>query len=191
MIFSKTLAVATLASLVTFAQADGLEISNPTEGTTWKVGETVFLQWKGNCASMDGPAAKNVEVNLMLGPASALRFVAKLATIDCSGSNTRKEFTIPTDIVHESGDYALQVLTKAAPSYSNFFTIETAMGRTETGSKTGNDGVVGGTINDGINGASVSKTEAMAHNAAGPSAFKSATISAVVLAGVFIVARVL
>lgn len=126
MIFSKTTAsLATLASMLALAQADMLQISNPTQGTRWKVSETVFLEWKGNCASM-GAAAKNADVDLMTGNSNALRFVAKLASIDCSGSNNRKEFAIPADFVKESGNYSLAVQTVPQLSYSNVFTIESA-----------------------------------------------------------------
>ncbi|KAG0224223.1 hypothetical protein BGW42_005283 [Actinomortierella wolfii] len=116
----------TLASLLASStvSADMLQISNPTQGTVWKVGEIVFLQWSGNCASMGTTAAHQVDVNLMTGDPSALRFVAKLAEIDCSGSNTRKEFVIPADVVRESGKYSLSVQTAPALSYSNVFTID-------------------------------------------------------------------
>ncbi|KAG0016478.1 hypothetical protein BGZ81_011169 [Podila clonocystis] len=137
MIFSKTLAsLTTLASMLVLAQADMLQISNPTQGTRWKVGETVFLEWKGNCASM-GSAAKNADVDLMTGNSNALRFVAKLASIDCSASNNRKEFVIPADVVKESGNYSLAVQTVPQLSYSNVFTIDSAVG--------GDSGETGGT----------------------------------------------
>ncbi|KAF9159439.1 hypothetical protein DFQ26_006518 [Actinomortierella ambigua] len=118
--------LATLASLLASSavSADMLQISNPTQGTVWKVGDTVFLQWSGNCASMGTTAANLVDVNLMTGDPSALRFVAKLADIDCSGVNTRKEFVIPADVVRESGKYSLSVQTSPALSYSNVFTID-------------------------------------------------------------------
>ncbi|KAF9948063.1 hypothetical protein BGZ72_009981 [Mortierella alpina] len=128
MIFKTAATFAALASLMAVAQADMLSISNPTKGTTWKVADTVFLQWKGNCASMGAAAAKSVDVNLMSGPDTALRFVAKLASIDCSGTETRKEFVIPADVVVESGNYSLQVQTEPQLSYSNIFSIETAGG---------------------------------------------------------------
>ncbi|KAF9404201.1 hypothetical protein BGZ94_004312, partial [Podila epigama] len=119
--------LAALASMLALAQADMLQISNPTQGTRWKVGETVFLEWKGNCASM-GASAKNADVDLMTGNSNALRFVAKLASIDCSGSNARKEFIIPADVVKESGNYSLAVQTVPQLSYSNVFTIDAADG---------------------------------------------------------------
>ncbi|KAF9359964.1 hypothetical protein BGX34_008025, partial [Mortierella sp. NVP85] len=162
-------------------------------GTTWKVGENVFLQWKGNCASMGNPAAKAVDVNLMTGPDTALRFVARLASIDCTDTNTRKEFMIPTDVVRETGNNSLQVQTEPQPSYSNVFSIETAAG----GSATGKGGVVIAAA--GANSAFVSETDTPVHkNAADISSISSlkdveltATASAVVLAAVFVAAQVL
>ncbi|KAF9974254.1 hypothetical protein BGZ73_002399 [Actinomortierella ambigua] len=120
------IALSTLATLLASStvSADMLQISNPTQGTVWKVGDTVFLQWSGNCASMGTTSAHMVDVNLMTGDPSALRFVAKLAEIDCSGANTRKEFVIPADVVRESGKYSLSVQTTPALSYSNVFTID-------------------------------------------------------------------
>ncbi|KAF9185405.1 hypothetical protein BGZ51_001061 [Haplosporangium sp. Z 767] len=150
MLFSKS--ITTLAALVTLlavAQADMLSISNPTKGTTWKVGETVFLQWKGNCASMGNPAAKSVDVNLMSGPSTALRFVAKMASIDCSGSETRKEFMIPSEVVTQSGDYSLQVQTEPQLSYSNIFEIETSAGGAASAPGPGGADTGNGDINTG------------------------------------------
>ncbi|KAK3807760.1 MAG: hypothetical protein J3Q66DRAFT_417911 [Benniella sp.] len=167
-----------------------LFISNPTMGTTWKVGENVFLQWKGNCASMGNPAAKAVDVNLMTGPDTALRFVARLASIDCTGTNTRKGFMIPADVVRETGTYSLQVLTEPQPSYSSVFSIETAAG----GSAAAKGGVVNAAA--GANSASVSETDTSGRkNAAGTSLLKNvgltATASTVALAAVFVAAQLL
>lgn len=190
MIFSKTslatslLATATLLS--SFAQADMLLISNPTRGTTWKVGETVFLQWKGTCASMSNPAAKSVDVNLMTGPENTLRFVAKLASIDCSGTNTRKEFIIPANVVAQSGNYSLQVQTGPQLSYSPIFTIEAATGS--------------GTEASTNNGSNLSQTNVGGSNLASGAAStvtpiknkrSTATASAVALAAVLIAAQLL
>ncbi|KAG0331783.1 hypothetical protein BG004_001512 [Podila humilis] len=119
-----------------------LQISNPTQGTRWKVGDTVFLEWKGNCGSM-GAQAKNADVDLMTGSSNALRFVAKLASIDCSGTNNRKEFVIPADVVKESGNYSLAVQTVPQLSYSNVFTID-AIGGGEGGGGGGGAGTPDG-----------------------------------------------
>ncbi|KAF9575314.1 hypothetical protein EC968_003666 [Mortierella alpina] len=165
MIFKTAATFAALASLMAIAQADMLSISNPTKGTTWKVGDTVFLQWKGNCASMGAAAAKSVDVNLMSGPDTALRFVAKLASIDCSGSETRKEFIIPADVVSDTGNYSLQVQTEPQLSYSNIFTIETAGG---SGGKEGNGAGAGAGagVGSGDSGAGTATPEGPAHSSA-------------------------
>ncbi|KAG0043951.1 hypothetical protein BGZ83_010817 [Gryganskiella cystojenkinii] len=195
MMFSKTslttslLAAATLLSSV--AQADMLMISNPTRGTTWKVGETVFLQWKGNCASMGNQAAKSVDVNLMTGPENTLRFVAKLASIDCSGTNTRKEFVIPADVVAQSGNYSLQAQTGPQLSYSPIFTIETAAGEAPvpgSGAGTGDGSNPGQTGAGGVAHANTaSSTSTPIQNKGG----SAATASAVALAAVLIAAQLL
>ncbi|KAF9142268.1 hypothetical protein BG015_000987 [Linnemannia schmuckeri] len=196
MIFSKTVATfATLASMMAFAQADMLSLSNPTSGTIWKVGDTVFLQWKGNCASMGSPAAKTVDVNLMSGPSTALRFVAKLASIDCSNTNTRKEFTIPADLaklVKKDDDYSLQVQTEPQPSYSPTFKIETG-----DDSAAGADGSAGaGDANGG--GSVLAGTDPASHTSGAAGAVSSiknggstATGAAVALAAVLVAAQLL
>ncbi|GJJ72707.1 hypothetical protein EMPS_05065 [Entomortierella parvispora] len=197
MIFTKSTIATTLltvgALMISFAQADSdmLLISNPTLGTTWKVGDEVFLQWKGNCASM-GPAAKSVDVNLMTGPDTALRFVAKLASIDCSGTNTRKSFVIPASDIPQSGKYSLQVLTSPRTSYSNIFTMETATG---SGSETPVAG--NGELNTNLNqGTGQTGTTAYASAAAVLTPMKNnlgstAATSGVALAAVLIAAQLL
>ncbi|KAG0365156.1 hypothetical protein BGZ54_006815 [Gamsiella multidivaricata] len=190
MIFSNaTTSFAALASVMAIAQADMLLISNPTKGTTWKVGETVFLQWKGSCASMGNPGAKSVDVNLMSGPDTALRFVAKLASIDCSGTETRKEFMIPADVVAQSGNYSLQVQTEPQLSYSNSFTIETAAGAASIGAAGGS----GASAADGNSRSSVAGTDVSAHHNASPlkNIASTAMGSAVALVAVFIAAQLL
>ncbi|KAG0327036.1 hypothetical protein BGZ99_008486 [Dissophora globulifera] len=189
MIFSKSFTtLAMLAMMVATAQADMLSISNPTKGTTWKVGETVFLQWKGNCASMGSPAAKSVDVNLMSGPDTALRFVAKLASIDCSGSETRKEFSIPADVVALSGDYSLQVQTEPKTSYSNIFTIQS---KNDSGDVAAN----GAAVPPKPESAAVANTGAGVTSDAATLPLKNvrstATASAVALAAVFVAAQLL
>ncbi|KAG0308856.1 hypothetical protein BGZ98_006502 [Dissophora globulifera] len=187
MIFSKSFTtLAMLAMMAATAQADMLSISNPTKGTTWKVGETVFLQWKGNCASMGSPAAKSVDVNLMSGPDTALRFVAKLASIDCSGSETRKEFSIPADVVALSGDYSLQVQTEPKTSYSNIFTIQS---KNDSGDVAAN----GAATPPKTDSVAVANTGATSDAATLPlkNVRSTATASAVALAAVFVAAQLL
>ncbi|KAF9091185.1 hypothetical protein BGX29_011088 [Mortierella sp. GBA35] len=192
MIFSKTAAtLATLASLMALAQADMLSISNPTMGTTWKVGDTVFLQWKGNCASMGSPAAKSVDVNLMSGPDTALRFVAKLASIDCSSMNNRKEFTIPAELgklVKKDEKYSLQVQTEPQPSYSNSFNFEATDGAA-TGDANGTAADGGASVGGGSDPASHT-------SGSGPASpikngGSTATGAAVALAAVLVAAQLL
>ncbi|KAG0252497.1 hypothetical protein BGZ95_006611 [Linnemannia exigua] len=197
MIFSKTVTtLATLASMMTLAQADMLSISNPTSGTKWKVGDTVFLQWKGNCASMGSPAAKTVDVNLMSGPSTALRFVAKLASIDCSSTNTRKEFTISADLgklVEKETEYSLQVQTEPQPSYSPTFKIDTGDGTDPNGSAgTGAPGDAngGGSV---LAGSDPSSHTSGASSPASPikNGGSMATGAAVALAAVLVAAQLL
>ncbi|KAI1315106.1 hypothetical protein EDD11_001296 [Mortierella claussenii] len=192
--------MAALVSMLSLAQAaDPLAISNPAKGTTWKVNEAVFLQWSGNCASMGSPGAKNVDVNLMTGGSNALRFIKKLATIDCSGTNTRKEFSIPQDAVTTSGSYSLMVQT-TPPSYSNIFTIEAGTDSSTAVSAAGSPSEAG-------TGADASRlpTEGASSKSAktGSGAMDSGTIlplknvkstataSAVALAAVFVAAQLL
>ncbi|KAF8983878.1 hypothetical protein BGZ46_009335 [Entomortierella lignicola] len=108
---------ATLASLV---NADMLQINNPTAGTVWVANVPNFIGWTGNCASMEA-AAKNVTVILNTGPSDAVRYVATLGTLDCSGSNTRTDLTVPSNV--PSGTYSIVVRTDPQLSYTNMFTI--------------------------------------------------------------------
>lgn len=186
-----------MASMMALAQADMLSLSNPTSGTIWKVGDTVFLQWKGNCASMGSPAAKMVDVNLMSGPSTALRFVAKLASIDCSNTNTRKEFTIPADLaklVKKEDDYSLQVQTEPQPSYSPTFKIESGDGTAAAGAD-GSAGAGTGDANGGGSVAAVGDSSSHTSGAAGASPIKNggsmATGAAVALAAVLVAAQLL
>ncbi|KAF9963098.1 hypothetical protein BGZ65_006010 [Modicella reniformis] len=165
--------------MMALARADMLSISSPSKGTTWKVGDTVFLQWKGNCASMGKLSTKKVDVNLMSGPLTALRFVAKLASIDCSGTNTRKEFIVPAE---ESGDYSLQVQTEPQPSYSNIFMIE----------KNGAGGIMKNTASD--DGDSLTEMDLPPYKSDSSSlknVESTATASAVALAVIFVEAQLL
>ncbi|KAH7046144.1 hypothetical protein BKA57DRAFT_465816 [Linnemannia elongata] len=114
---------AATASLLlgTVVSADMLQINNPTDGTVWKTGVPNFVGWTGNCASM-GNDAKAVKVDLVNGPSTAVRYVATLGTLDCSGSNTRADMTVPSTVA--SGEYAIVVRTSPQQSYTNAFKIE-------------------------------------------------------------------
>ncbi|KAF9976983.1 hypothetical protein BGZ73_007388 [Actinomortierella ambigua] len=189
MMFIKSIAtLVTMASLACLAQADMLRISNPTQGTTWKAGETVFLQWAGNCASM-GHQSKEVDINLMTGDPQALRFVAKLASIDCSGTDTRKEFIMPADVVTASGKYSLSVQTVPELSYSNVFTIETARG---PGAGGPGNGAAGGAGNSGASGQSSSSGTGGANpQASSGSTTTAGSVAGVALAAVFFASQLL
>ncbi|KAF9086487.1 hypothetical protein BGX29_008348 [Mortierella sp. GBA35] len=111
-------AAAVLAGVVS---ADMLQINNPTEGTVWKTGMPNFVGWTGNCASM-GNDSKAVKVDLVNGPSTAVRYVATLGTLDCSGSNTRADMTVPSTVA--SGQYSIVVRTAPDQSYTNSFQID-------------------------------------------------------------------
>ncbi|KAF9584561.1 hypothetical protein BGW38_006013 [Lunasporangiospora selenospora] len=188
--FSKSMIALALVALssMSFVQADMLQISNPTQGQTWKVGETVFLQWTGNCASM-GSVAKAVDVNLMTGEPTALRFVARLATIDCSGGNSRKEFTITSDVVKSSGTFSLSVQTMPKLSYSNLFKIDASSGGSDSipvGAPSANNTspvTNGTTIGSGSNGSTSEQSGAVAKT--------TTSMAAVALAAAFVAAQLL
>ncbi|KAG0080423.1 hypothetical protein BGZ93_000227 [Podila epicladia] len=113
--------IAVVASAVlAVASADMLQINNPTNGTTWTTGVPNFVGWTGNCASM-GNDSKTVKVDLVNGPANAVRYVATLGALDCSGTNTRADMTVPGTVV--SGEYSIVVRTSPQQSYTNSFKI--------------------------------------------------------------------
>ncbi|KAG0239296.1 hypothetical protein BGX31_002861 [Mortierella sp. GBA43] len=107
--------------MTSLASADMLQINNPTDGTVWKTGVSNFVGWSGNCASMENES-KMVKVDLVNGPSTAVRYVATLGTLDCSGSNTRADMTVPNTV--PSGQYAIVVRTSPQQSYTNSFRIE-------------------------------------------------------------------
>ncbi|KAF9437946.1 hypothetical protein BGZ76_010489 [Entomortierella beljakovae] len=116
-----TTIIFTAAALVATVSADMLQINNPTDGTVWKTGVPNFVGWTGNCASM-GNDSKAVKVDLVNGPSTAVRYVATLGTLDCSGSNTRADMTVPSTV--PSGQYAIVVRTSPQQSYTNSFQID-------------------------------------------------------------------
>ncbi|KAF8982021.1 hypothetical protein BGZ46_001922 [Entomortierella lignicola] len=109
------------AALVATVSADMLQLNNPTDGTIWKTGIPNFVGWSGNCASM-GIDSKAVKVDLVNGPATAVRYVATLGTLDCSGTNTRADMIVPSTVT--SGQYAIVVRTSPQQSYTNSFQID-------------------------------------------------------------------
>ena len=117
--FAATLAIA--STVAALASAQTIQINNPTVGSTWTVGAASnYLGWTGNCAGM-GNSSKTVDVELVQGPENMVRFVAKLAAIDCSGSNTRADIPVPATVT--SGEYSIRVKTTPQESYSNRFSI--------------------------------------------------------------------
>ncbi|KAF9903151.1 hypothetical protein EC991_004134 [Linnemannia zychae] len=143
--FTTSLLVAA-TTLAAYAHADMLQINNPTAGTVWTAGVSNFVGWTGNCASM-GAAAKNVTVILNTGPSDAVRYVATLGTLDCSGSSTRTDLTVPLTVT--SGTYSIVVRTDPQLSYTNMFTINnpteapaTSPSSPTTGETPGNGGGV-------------------------------------------------
>jgi hypothetical protein len=122
--FIATVAVVA-SSLAAMATADMLQINNPTAGSVWAAGKSEFVGWTGNCASM-GALGQNVTVDIVEGPSSAVRFVATLGHLDCSGANTRTDFIVPDTI--KSGPYALIVRTTPQASYTNSFQINSGSG---------------------------------------------------------------
>ncbi|KAI1298110.1 hypothetical protein EDD11_006882 [Mortierella claussenii] len=111
--------VVVASSLAAMATADMLQISNPTQGTTWTVGKAERLEWGGNCAVM-GAAGQNVTVDFVTGPSTAVRYVATLGQINCSGSTNRADLKVP-DLT--AGDYALIINTAPDKSYTNSFKV--------------------------------------------------------------------
>ncbi|KAG0244359.1 hypothetical protein B0O80DRAFT_275704 [Mortierella sp. GBAus27b] len=111
----------TATTIAGHVRADMLQINNPTAGTEWIAGVASFVGWTSNCASM-GEAAKNVSVDLNTGPSEAVRYVTALGTLDCSGSSTRTDLTVPLTI--PSGTYSIVVRTDPEWSYTNSFTIK-------------------------------------------------------------------
>ncbi|KAF9126152.1 hypothetical protein BGW39_006837 [Mortierella sp. 14UC] len=119
--FIASFAFSAAALVGNMVAADMLQINNPTDGTVWKTGVPNFVGWTGNCASM-GNDSKAVKVDLVNGPSTAVRYIATLGTLDCSGSNTRADMTVPSSVA--SGEYAIVVRTAPQQSYTNAFKIE-------------------------------------------------------------------
>ncbi|KAK3816400.1 MAG: hypothetical protein J3Q66DRAFT_342407 [Benniella sp.] len=118
----KFLAAVAVAAIAAVANAQQIQINNPTEGTTWTVGDKGYISWTGNCASQ-GKNATAVGIELVNGPSSAVRFAAEVGKLDCSGPVLSLFVTVP-DV--PSGPYSLRVLTTPQPSYSTPFQINNA-----------------------------------------------------------------
>jgi hypothetical protein len=116
----KFIAVALTLAAVASAQ---IQLSDPTEGTVWKVGVAQYVRWTGNCAAM-GAAGKAVSVEVINGPAGNVKFIANIGTIDCtSTTNTSTTLTVPPKTNNgpfESGTYALRVNADPIQYTTNF-----------------------------------------------------------------------
>ncbi|KAF9564458.1 hypothetical protein EC968_004510 [Mortierella alpina] len=109
------------SSLVALVSADMLQINNPTTGSTWTTGVPSFVGWTGNCNALGSTLGKNVTIDLVNGPANAVRYVATLGGLDCTGTNTRSDVTVPNTVA--PGMYSIIVRTGDQASYSNAFQI--------------------------------------------------------------------
>ncbi|KAF9290441.1 hypothetical protein BGZ68_007069 [Mortierella alpina] len=109
------------SSLVALVSADMLQINNPTTGSTWTTGVPSFVGWTGNCNALGSTIGKNVTIDLVNGPANAVRYVATLGGLDCTGTNTRSDVTVPNTVA--PGMYSIIVRTGDQASYSNVFQI--------------------------------------------------------------------
>ncbi|KAG0062702.1 hypothetical protein BGZ89_010456 [Linnemannia elongata] len=117
--------IAAALALAAVASAQ-IQLSDPTEGTVWKVGVPQYVRWTGNCAAM-GAAGKTVSVEVVNGPAGNVKFVATIGNIDCSSTNTSTMLTVPPKTNNgdfETGTYALRVNTVPNPQFSTNFRIE-------------------------------------------------------------------
>ncbi|KAF9081956.1 hypothetical protein BGX29_008330 [Mortierella sp. GBA35] len=120
----KFLAAAATLALATVASAQ-IQITDPTKGSVWKVETPNYIGWTGTCASM-GAAAKAVDVEVVNGPADAVKYVVTIGTLDCSTtSNTSVKLSVPKETSSgpfESGLYSLRIKT-IPEQYSPQFTI--------------------------------------------------------------------
>ncbi|KAF9539408.1 hypothetical protein EC957_005436 [Mortierella hygrophila] len=114
--------IAAALTLAAVASAQ-IQLSDPTEGTVWKVGVAQYVRWTGNCAAM-GAAGKAVTVEVINGPAGNVKFIANIGTIDCtSTTNTSTSLTVPPQTNNgpfESGTYALRVNADPIQYTTNF-----------------------------------------------------------------------
>ncbi|KAI1307042.1 hypothetical protein EDD11_004587 [Mortierella claussenii] len=112
-------AAAAVASLAAVS-AQTLQISNPTAGTVWTSGGDGYISWSGNCANLGNNSSKTVEIQLVDGPSTAVRYVATIGQLDCSGSTFNKHIVVPDNVT--SATYSLRVLTQPE-SYSQQFQL--------------------------------------------------------------------
>ncbi|KAK5814960.1 hypothetical protein F5H01DRAFT_321899 [Linnemannia elongata] len=122
-----TTLVVTLAFTVV-SNAQSQVISHPTVGTVWHGGGQDFISWIGNCADM-GTAGQAVNIDLVYGPSIAVRFVASLGTLNCSGRITTWTLTVPSNVA--PGEYSLRIDTTPT-IYSSIFQIDSPQTSTIT-----------------------------------------------------------
>ncbi|KAF9896919.1 hypothetical protein BX616_006499 [Lobosporangium transversale] len=116
----KFIAVAAAAASLAAVSAQKIAINNPIDGTVWTSGQTGYIAWTGNCASM-GNASHAVDIHLVNGPSNAVRYVTTLGSLDCSGAISSTTIPIPSNVT--SGVYSLRVLTTPDNSYSSQFQL--------------------------------------------------------------------
>ncbi|KAG0327342.1 hypothetical protein BGZ99_007812 [Dissophora globulifera] len=178
--FTTTL-LAAATTLAACVSADMLQINNPTAGTVWTAGVSNFVGWTGNCASM-GAAAKNVTVILNTGPSEAVRYVATLGTLDCSGSSTRTDLTVPLTI--STGTYSIVVRTDPQLSYTNMFTINNPSSPATEAPSTPPTGPAGGSGTSPESGSTSSPTVSASGSSSGESVKTNAILVGLGAAGI-------
>jgi len=120
--FLTVVAVAASSLVAMVSACPSLQINNPTPGSVWTAGKKMTVSWSGNCKKM-GEAGRNATVDLVTGPASAVRYVATLGVLNCAGKKNSTSFNIPRGT--ESGSsYAIIVRTTPEPSFSYSFQIK-------------------------------------------------------------------
>ncbi|CAO3572661.1 unnamed protein product [Mortierella alpina] len=77
-----------------------------------------------------GNASRAVKIELVEGPATAVRYVADVGVLDCSGSMTRADATVPDTV--KTGKYSIRVLTTPENSYSPAFQVNNAKSQPST-----------------------------------------------------------
>ena len=69
-----------------------------------------------------GEAGRKVTVDLVTGPENAVRYVATLGVLNCTGKKKSASFNLPRGT--ESGSYAIIVRTTPQPSFSYNFEVK-------------------------------------------------------------------
>ena len=110
------LTCAVFAALPFLASAD-IQITYPTVGTVWTVGQPVAINWQGNNGDSSALTNSPVAFQLVYGNASNVQTLGVVASA-CSEKEQRLQFKLQGDL--PSGDqYAL----RSGSAYSPQFTI--------------------------------------------------------------------